>query len=278
MTEPAPKPEQAASQKTACVHCGYDLRDTAGEGKCPECGNPATDTREGTLFYHLPPTRLGTITTGAALVCAMHAFCFLFAAFTVAWRFIPAGRSDAFVALWDAAHNATQVVYAPWIALFVLSAPLNRLAAWGSPMRVAAIVVALLLVVFETGLNHHYRALPPTNPGRSTGQIIAQALIASFGYVPAALASIQLHRISLRLPGSPFASIGSLSVVCSVLMVVCVGVESSGVLDQSALPRTGFAALTVLLWAAPTVFPFLVYRELRAVARDVDADHPYTRV
>ena len=278
MADPAPKPEQAASRKAACIHCGYDLRDTPVDGKCPECGNPATDTREGTLFYRLPPTRLGVITAGAALTCVMHVDCLLFALLDTGRWLVPGGLPDAAVAVWSAMSVAGEMLYVPWIALFVLAAPLNRHAPWVSLMRIAVIALAVALVLFRTGIEFHERANPPTGPGLSAAQVLGNIVLNVFGYIPVLLTCVQLHKISQRLPSAPFASLGSLAVVCSLVLVVRAGVEGSGVLSQSALPQAGIAGLTVLLWAAPTVFPFLIYRELRAIARDVDADHPYSRV
>lgn len=278
MADPAPKPEQAASRKAACIHCGYDLRETPVDGKCPECGNPATDTREGTLFYRLPPTRLGTITAGAALTCVVHTVCAVSALLDLARWLISAGMSADLTPIFDALAYASQYLYAPWIALFMLAAPLNRLSTWGSVERIFAIAATAAFVLLQTGYAYHYRVSPPTGMNVSVSQIVHHVAESMFAYLPILLSCVQLQKVARRLPGSPFASLGALSIVCSLVLLARTGIESGGLVPPSAIPQTGLAVITLLLWGAPTVFPFVVYRELRAVARDVDADHPYTRI
>ncbi|MFT3684628.1 MAG: hypothetical protein QM783_06800 [Phycisphaerales bacterium] len=273
----APTPAQATSRRTECIHCGYNLSDTAPDSKCPECGNLATDTREGTLFYRLPPTRLGTITTGAALVCVMNSAWLAFALLELVRWFIPGGISNGLLPLWDAVRHATGVLFAPWVALFVLAAPLNRFPEWKSAIRISALVLTGGFVLFQTVLAQQMRTSTWAGPGASTMQIVSYIADSVFGYVPALLSSIQLHKIARRLPGTPFASLGAAAIICSSVLLARAGIESSSILSTYLLPQTGLACLAVLLWIPPTALSFLVYRELRAVGRDVDTDHPYTR-
>lgn len=267
-----PKPRSAT-----CVHCGYDLRDIVADGKCPECGNPASDTRQGTLFYRLRPTRMGSIVAGAGLVLAVSAAWLTFTAFEAARWIVPGGITDPALTLWDAIDTVARLVFVPYIGLFMLAVPLNRHATGLSLMRIAAIVGVALTVLLQAALDYHERTAPlaPQQPG--TVQV-AYAVREVLHIVPMLLICIRLEQIRARLPSRPYASLGSLSIVCATVLVIRAAIDNSGVLYPYPIAYAGVAALTTLMLVPPAAFSFLVFRELRAVVRDIDTDHPYTRV
>src|ERR1043165_5736126 len=50
-----PDDDRALMPPVTCIKCGYDLRGTYRDGRCPECGTPATRS------VHQKPSRLARL-------------------------------------------------------------------------------------------------------------------------------------------------------------------------------------------------------------------------
>lgn len=48
-----------------CLHCGYNLRTLASEGRCPECGHPVMESLRARYLWQSPPSWVENIATGA---------------------------------------------------------------------------------------------------------------------------------------------------------------------------------------------------------------------
>lgn len=48
-----------------CIHCRYNLRTLASEGRCPECGHPVMESLRARYLWQSPPSWVENITTAA---------------------------------------------------------------------------------------------------------------------------------------------------------------------------------------------------------------------
>lgn len=60
-------PSSTVSDDLACIHCGYNLRGLAYDGKCPECSKPVSTSRRGDFLKHADPEWLNKVRFGCAL-------------------------------------------------------------------------------------------------------------------------------------------------------------------------------------------------------------------
>ena len=51
-----------------CVHCGYNLRTLASEGRCPECGHSVMESLRARYLWQSPPSWVENITTAARVL------------------------------------------------------------------------------------------------------------------------------------------------------------------------------------------------------------------
>ncbi|HZW07941.1 MAG TPA: hypothetical protein VFF65_12535, partial [Phycisphaerales bacterium] len=202
-----------------CVHCTYELRDTAPDGTCPECGNPVADTRNGSLFYRLPPTRLGSISVGLWLTAFAGIGTFIYAASYAAWMIAGGVLPDWATPLWGLLEPLQSLLYAPWIAVFILCAPLNRHSGWLNFHRAALIALAASTVV-ATMLSVAEQQTTLTTGVSSPLANACTVYLAVTGIVPHLFAAVRLHQIAQRLPSMPFRWLAPLSIVCGVLLLV----------------------------------------------------------
>jgi hypothetical protein len=263
-----------------CIHCGYNLRGVLHDSDCPECGKPVSDTKEKTLFYRVLPSRLNAILIGLALVVLAASTVSANTAMSAAVRFTISGLRAAppewLVTLWRVSDHVTNVVYAPWIAAFLLASPLDYRKSWVTAPRLVLATSAVLMLALYTAVEIDLVTSQANNllPTKLLQEV--DRYLHLFSYAPLLLVAARLQQIAHRLPAVPAAMLGPAALICTIIRLLIDAVQTTGVLDPYATPLTGVQIASFLITLPLPVFAAIILHEARQISGEIDRTHPYT--
>lgn len=259
--QPSDSQEQCASpEDLPCIHCGYNLRGLAPDGRCPECGTSIARSIHGDLLSAADPAWLTRVSQGLTLVYAVFVtflasiavlivVAVIFKSFGWHGTFSPQGLTRTVLLFLFAALPIAAVILL-LLGIFGLTTPDPRLRLTEQPIvlrrivRGAAIVSVLLtnygLKLFDTAFSG--LSLSASRQVNAFGHGVVQWAFNFALVFTLAAASLYLAHLAERIPDIERAkrfksTVRRFAVVCAILML-CVALDFALESVPWALGRT----------------------------------------
>lgn len=194
MTEPADIAPNEIAEDRPCIHCGYNLRGLAPDGRCPECGEPISGSLRGNLLKHADADWLDTLRFGANLKAWNIALSIL--AGLAAWILVAVGFPGVFRALVELVGGAVGL----W-ASFVITTREPSISMQEDTVTLRKVIRSCAGAGFVGTLLEQVDELSNlgTTAAIATGALSLTGLIAIFGEF------VYLRRFALRIPDEKLA-------------------------------------------------------------------------
>jgi len=252
------------AERRSCIRCGYDLRATSCNDRCPECGAPVALSRASSLLEYASPHWVRLLRRGMTLKLAALAISALSAILIV----VPVGGVPSNAA-WSALVLLIQGVLC-WGTILVTSPdPRDSLQEQVVELRV--------LIRWLAGMALLGRSLcefPPAtlNPSVRAG---AATIVICVGTCAGVLELRYMARLAIRMPNSRLAGYAvrlswAVAFGGAFTVILCVDALLGGTLARVALVRQVYGVLLTLFAVSYTALTVRYFVGFTKAAREAE--------